>query len=205
MSLLDRWRSLRGPSPSESTDPELAALLQRASALTRASQPTRDLWSGIENRIALLEQAATSHPAGRTALASLFPRPALAAAVALVLVATTAATTLWVAGQNAEPLSDADVRAIAERVRQRDGVSGVHDSLTRMLEARRGDLPDETLAGLEANLLAIDRAIAEIHVALEAHPDDHGLSFLLAEAYRREADLLDRIGWWLRAPEEATS
>jgi hypothetical protein len=67
--------------------------------------------------------------------------------------------------------------------------------------AARGDVE----AYEELNRSHVDRAIAEIPLALEANPNHHALGFLLAEAYRSEAELLERLEWWLRAPAEATS
>ena len=103
------------------------------------------------------------------------------------------------------PPTDAEVAAIAERLRERDGVADVHHSVVAILEAHRADLPPQTVAALEENLRSIDRAIAEIHLALESNPEHHALSFLLAEAYRREADLLERLEWWTRSPKEVRS
>jgi hypothetical protein len=136
---------------------------------------------------------------------TLFPRPVAAAALAVLLVGTTVLTTWWVAQQPPAPLGDAEVSAIAERLRQRDGVADVHQSLVAILDARRAELPPETVEALEENLRSIDRAIAEIHLALESNPDHHSLSFLLAEAYRREADLLERLEWWMRSSDEVRS
>ena len=65
--------------------------------------------------------------------------------------------------------------------------------------------PPETISALEQNLESIDRAIAEIHIALRENPDNHALIFLLAEAYRHEANLLDRVEWWMGASQEARS
>jgi len=210
MSWLDRWRS-RGAGPEhedESSDPQLAALLSRARSLPREVEPGRDLWSGIENRIAQQSEPVPGRPEGWTArcgFASLFPRPVAALALAAVLVTTTALVSTWLAQQPAAPPSDAEVALIAAELRQRDGVADVHESLVAILDARRGDLPAETMAALEDNLRSIDRAIAEIHLALESNPDHPSLSFLLAEAYRREADLLERLEWWMRSPSEVRS
>jgi hypothetical protein len=55
---------------------------------------------------------------------------------------------------------------------------------------------------VEKNLAEIDRAIAEIHLAFEAHPNNGALQFLLAEAYRREADMLAQLEWWTGAERE---
>jgi hypothetical protein len=205
MSWLDRWRrrfdepASEGSEDSEVRDPELARLLDRARSLPRSIEPERDLWSGIENRIS----GRAPEPAPWS-LALLFPRPLAAAAVGLLLVATTAISVLWI-GQPGAPPSDAEMTAIAGQVRARDGVAGVHESIIALLETHRADLPPETVAVLDQNLRSIDRAIAEIHLALESNPDHQALGFLLAEAYRSEADLLERLGWWLQTPPEASS
>jgi hypothetical protein len=203
MKGFDRWRN-RGrelAGDEEPRDPELVSLLERARAMPASQEPQRDLWSGIENQITGLTR---SPQRAGWSVVSLFPRPAVALAAAGVLVATTVLTTLWI-GQQAGPPSDAEVAAIAERLRERDGVSEVHQNLIAILELHRENLPLDTLNALDENLRSIDRAIAEIHLALEAHPDSHALSFMLAEAYRREVDLLERLEWWMRAPSEVRS
>jgi hypothetical protein len=206
MSFFDRWRGLPDDvaGDAEPRDVDLARLVARARALPSQSEPDRDLWSGIENRIAAARSSEAERVA-RSRWAQVFPRPALAAALAVALVAGTSLVTLWVA-QPLEPApAELEIRAIAERVRARDGVGEMRASLRASLESRRAQLPAGTVEALERNLAAIDRAIAEIHLALEASPDDHALSFLLADAYRREAELLERLESWLRVPEEAHS
>jgi hypothetical protein len=184
---------------SEPLDPEMASLLDRARSLPRSIEPQRDLWSGIENRIS----GRASEPAPWW-LSLLFPRPLAAAAVGVLLVATTAISVWWIS-QPVAQRSDAEMAAIAGQVRERDGVSGVHKSIIDLLEAHRTELPPETLAVLDQNLRSIDRAIAEIHLALESNPEHQALGFLLAEAYRSEAELLERLEWWLETPLEASS
>ena len=206
MSFFDRWRRFPDDvvGDTEPRDPELARLVARARALPSESEPGRDLWSGIANRIAAARvPQAESRP--RYPWVSVFPRPALAAAFAAVLVVVTSLATLSVT-RPLDPASEEHaVRVIAERMRARDGVAEMRVSLLEILESRRAQLPAGTVAALEQNLVAIDRAIAEIYLALEASPDDHALSFLLADAYRREAELLQRLETWLYVPEEARS
>ena len=223
MSWLDRWQQIlarlnvrlgarwgRGPrasSDSEVHDPELDALLDRARSLPRSVEPARDLWHGVENRIA---GRAGEIERPRWSLTSLFPRPLAAAGVGALLVAMTALSVFWIAETMRLPggsaiHSDAEVAAIALTLRERDGVSDVHRSIVTILEAHRTELSPETVAVLDENLRSIDRAIAEIHLALESNPDANALRFLLAEAYRSEADLLERLEWWLDTPQEATS
>ena len=206
MSFFDRWRQLPDDlaGDEEPRDPELARLVARARALPAESEPSRDLWSGIENRIAAARASGAEHPS-RPRWVSVFPRPALAAAFAVALVVVTSAVTLWVARPLQPSSEELAIRAIAERVRARDGVGEMRASLLSILESRSAQLPAGTVAALEQNLVAIDRAIAEIHFALEASPDDHALSFLLADAYRREAELLERLESWLQVSEEARS
>jgi hypothetical protein len=121
------------------------------------------------------------------------------------LVVVTSLATLWVTRPLDSASEEHAVRVIAERMRARDGVAEMRVSLLEILESRRAQLPAGTVAALEQNLVAIDRAIAEIYLALEESPDDHALSFLLADAYRREAELLQRLETWLYVPEEARS
>jgi hypothetical protein len=90
----------------------------------------------------------------------------------------------------------AAIAALADSLRQRDGVSAVHRDLLALLEERRAQLPPEVVAAVERNLAEIDRAISEIHVAFEEHPENPALQFLLAETYRREADMLAQLESW---------
>lgn len=209
--LLRRGRRTGDGDDDDETPPEWASLVARARSLPGEARPGRDLWSGIENRIA----GRTAQPErGGGWITSFFPRPLAAAAVAVALVATTAlgVSLYWSrvqAGATAEaPIlasRSEDPSAIAARLRERDGVADVHRNIHALLEAHRATLPPETVAVLEENLLRIDRAIAEIHFALESNPDHHGLAFMLAEAYRSEAELLERLEWWLQESPETTS
>jgi hypothetical protein len=209
---MERWREWwRDPEENEaSPDPELASLLARARDLRDGIEPGRDLWSGIENRISNASPEASPTP---WSLALLFPRPLAAAVVGLFLVATTAISVSYLSGslfgESTESViaesGAVGIAALAAQIRERDGVAGVHRSIRALLEANRENLPPETVAVLDENLRSIDQAIAEIHLALESNPDHHALSFLLAETYRSEAELLERLEWWLHRTSEATS
>ena len=98
----------------------------------------------------------------------------------------------------------AAVRVLADSLRERDGTSGTRHDLLALLDERRAQLPPEVVAAVEKNLAEIDRTIAEIHLAFEAHPNNGALQFLLAEAYRREADMLEQLEWWTSAREPET-
>ena len=202
MSFFDRWRRL--PEDDSEHDEAMQRLLERARTLPRESEPGRDLWRGIENRIRTdAPQRAESAPSRRP-LFGVFPRPVLAATIGLALMLTPTLATLWLA-QPSLPKTDSELRLLANELRDRDGLDGVHESLLAILETRRSDLPPEALLAIEDNLQRIDRALAELNVALRRHPEHAELRFLLAETYQREADLLARLEWWLQAPPGAQS
>lgn len=194
MSWRFRWRS-REPEPP---DPGERALLERARSLPREIEPGRDLWLGIRQRIEQGERERRATPTGWRA--GLRVPAWAAAALAALLVGTGLGAGLWL-GTPGTPLDDpAAVQALAASLRDRDGVAQVRSHLLALLDERRGQLPPDLVATLERNLLEIDRAIAEIHLALEAHPGSPALQFLLAEAYRSEAEMLEQLEWWTRGP-----
>jgi hypothetical protein len=192
--------SLRRRVPEPPSDPEeraaIDALLERARALPRQAEPERDLWMGIRNRI---EMQRAAEPVRAKVWRARLQVPVWAAgAAAVLLAATTIGTGLWLSGPPS--LDDpAAIRALADSLRDRDGMSGMRRDLLALLDERRAQLPPEVVAAVEKNLGEIDRAIAEIHLAFEAHPSSSALQFLLAEAYRREAEMLEQLEWWTRA------
>src|SRR5262245_46718090 len=197
------FRRRRRPPEGPSSPEEQAAverLLARARALPRRAEPQRDLWTGIRNRI---EMPKPAEPARTKLWRARLQVPVWAAGAATVLlVATAIGTGLWLG--RAPSLDDPDaVRALADRLRDRDGMSDMRRDLLALLDERRDQLPPEVMAAVEKNLGEIDRAIAEIHLAFQEHPDNSALHFLLAEAYRREAEMLEQLEWWTsaRGPE----
>ena len=208
MNWWNRWRRPLADrdDKSEVVDPEIERLLARARSLPRNLEPQRDLWSGIENQIntRAVGHGVVAFPSSGW-LATFFPRPLAASVAAIFLVATTAVSVLWLVPPSEESANRANAAVIAERLRERDGVADVRRDLLVLLEVHRDVLPADTLAVLDENLRSIDRAIAEIHMAFELNPDHHALGFLLAETYRSEADLLERLEEWLQDTTEVTS
>jgi hypothetical protein len=196
-----RWRRDPELSPEERAAND--ALVARARALPREAEPERDLWMGIRNRI---ELARAPEPARPRVWHTRVSVPVWGASTAaLLVIATSIGTGLWLS--RPPSLDDpAAVRELADSLRDRDGMSGTRQNLLALLGERRDQLPPEVVAAVEKNLAEIDRAIAEIHLAFEEHPNNAALQFLLAEAYRREADMLEQLEWWTstsaRAPEE---
>jgi hypothetical protein len=191
MSWLARWRRKSQP-PDREEEAFVAALRERARALPREAEPQRDLWLGIRNRIG--EPARRRERAGLWRARLSVPVWAAGAAAAL-LVASAVGTGIWF-GRGPSLDDPAAVRALADSLRARDGMSDTRRDLLALLDERRAQLPSEVVAAVEKNLAEIDRAIAEIHVAFEQHPDNAALQFLLAEAYHREAEMLEQLEWW---------
>ena len=74
-------------------------------------------------------RALEAEPPSRPRWVSVFPRPVLAAAFATVLVVATSTATLWVARPLQPASEELGIRAIAERVRARDGVGEMRADL----------------------------------------------------------------------------
>jgi len=64
--------------------------------------------------------------------------------------------------------------------------------LLEVIDARREELPEETRATVAENLQIIETQIAAISVELSRDPDNPRLARLLAAAYQRELELLQR-------------
>jgi hypothetical protein len=190
------WRWWRREAPlSAEEQAAVDALVARARALPREAEPERDLWLGIRNRIELAAAEPARRPVWRARVS--VPVWAASAAAALVL-AVSVGTGLWL-GRTPSLDDPVAVRELADSLRDRDGMSGTRHDLLALLDERRAQLPPEVVAAVEKNLGEIDRAIAEIHLAFEEHPNNASLRFLLAEAYRREADMLEQLEWWTSA------
>lgn len=71
-------------------------------------------------------------------------------------------------------------------------------------DARRGDLPEESRAALVESLAVIEGQIAAISDELTRDPDNTRLARLLAEAYRRELELLQMAAGLPGAPGRDT-
>jgi hypothetical protein len=173
------------------TRDELARVVARARGV-RYRAPARDLWAPIEQSIA------KSRPARRLVT---FSWPGLAAAAAVV--ALLAGGFAWTIASNRGPRS-------AEVVTAKDTVSPVPGvalgasalavasyreaaaDLERAFAAGRSTLRPETMQVIEANLRAIDRAIAQTDSALQRDPGSAYLNQYLAATMQRKLKLLRR-------------
>jgi hypothetical protein len=149
--------------------------------------PVSDLWPGVAARI-------DPRPARRTTLATrrfAFTLPQLVAASLALIVAS--GGVVWLARMGG-PVTD--FPPVLGEVRPANFGDAAYDEavadLQQTLEAGRGRLDPETIRVLEANLQAIDRAIAQCREALDADPSSVYLNTYLAETRRRKLELLRR-------------
>lgn len=160
------------------------------------TEPTTDLWRPIEASIRAAKPVARR---GRFVTVSLGGLAAAAAIVALIAggfawtIATRRATTVAVTPPRAAVVPDgrlaitsgASALAIAS---YRDAAA----DLERALEAGRGTLKPETMRVIEANLHAMDVAIAQADSALQRDPGSAYLNQYLAATMQRKLKLLRR-------------
>lgn len=154
----------------------LMALLADARALPRELTPGRDLWGGIEGRLA---------PRAPSTVRSIPPRRwrplLLAAAIATVLLGGAALLLL-------RPPARPSVAFTREQARY----LAASTDLARALARDPGHLAPETQAVVGRSLSVVDQAIAEAEAALRADPRNPGLEQMLLARYAQRLELLQR-------------
>ena len=176
---------------------KLRQLLAHATALPGSVAPPRDLWPGIENRIA--------RPSGWSRLFA-WDNPALLAAAAAVIVGLLAvflvhrspgtvrtveipvASTATLERVSAGQAVGDPVLAQAER-----DYEAAANALLAALQQRRRALTPETIAGVQQNLQVIDRALVEVRHALAKDPHSPELNRMLVATHRKKVDVLQRV------------
>lgn len=156
-------------------------------------EPGRDLWDGIQDRIA---PRASTTPQVRT------PRWALVAVAASVILAVTlGVVVLRDAGRapvasvpEARPDDVASVAILASYDAAEDEFRETRDLLLAELESNRDRLDPETVEVVEDNLEIMNRAAAEIREALEHDPENRMLRSMLLASYRKQVGLLKHFG-----------
>lgn len=159
--------------------------------------PSRDLWQGIEARIAAPRVLPFYRKTTFRALMA-----------ASLLVAVTSGVTWRLATRRAQPELPAATMAVSEpnspdavdadlTAANLTAVSGSVTQMDREIAAlqtivgeRRDDLDPATLAVLERNLAVIDTAIAEARAALQADPNSTFIAQQFARAYTSKLTLL---------------
>jgi anti-sigma factor RsiW len=185
---------LAGCAPCREREQQLRQLLAHAAALPRSIAPPRDLWPGIAERI---ERGS----AWSALWASWHPIALAAAAVVLGLAAflwndagPTAVRTVAMpsASPSLRPVTDTAVAdpVLAAAAREYEAAA---TALLQALQRRRGVLPPEDLARVEANLEVIDRALEEVRQALVKDPASPELNRMLVATHRKKVDVLRRV------------
>ncbi len=167
------------------------ALMTAASKLSTEISPERDLWPDIASVI------------NRPQRSRWMPILAQAAAVVLLVGASSMVTYLVVKNDQAvneyQPsfqvtitpdllFEQATYGNLGEDYKQAHGV------VTSRLERELEKLSPEARADVERNLAVIRQAMGDINQALVKEPDNALLQELLAEAYRGELVLMNRVG-----------
>jgi hypothetical protein len=190
---------------SEDLQPEDATLLAALRELPRTAAPERDLWPGIEPRLA-------PRAAPRATLFGFRGWPVqMAAAVLLMVFGGVLSQLLWpsaasvpVASMSTASMSTASVpnASVPEVAPAGSGVRfelaeteylRAKESLWLAVVARRDELSPVTLKVVERNLRIIDEAIGELRRALAEDPGNRHLESLLLANHRRSVELLRRL------------
>ena len=183
---------LRGCDECRATLEELRDVVGQASALTD-SAPEGDLWSGIEERLG--SRDVLPFPV-RDARRVSFTVPQLVAAGLALMVLS--GSMVWMIGvgpapADIPPMAAAGAAGDARAVPVSHAEAGYEEAiadLERALEAGRDRLDPQTVRVIEANLMAIDRMIAQSREALAADASNSFLNMHLADARRRKLELL---------------
>ena len=176
--------------PLDADDTLLAGIQQLSDA-----RPGRDLWTGIEARIA---------PRVATRRSVTFTLPQLALAATLLIAVSGGVS--WLALQprsTAGAPPEAPIQAVAEPaaairtdVERASFADAQYDAavadLERILREQSERLDPQTVMVIERSLQAIDEAIQQSRAALDADPANTYLNSHLADARRRKLDLLRR-------------
>jgi anti-sigma factor RsiW len=156
-------------------------------------EPPRDLWPGVQRRIAEAEATGVLPFRRRWT----FTVPQLAAAAVLMMVVGAGTATLALRDRGT-PASGGLPVAVGSPVVQPAAFAGTasYDAAIADLEqvlADHGDhLDSATVHVLRQSLETIDRAIARARSALESDPSDPYLNAHLAETMRRKVNLMRR-------------
>jgi hypothetical protein len=177
---------------------ELRSLVATAGLLPDAA-PARDLWPGIQARLAPRPVGVALAP-GVNPLSSWRRRvvvsvPQLAAAGLAVMVFSAAAAWL-VAGGSAPGGPGVPAAAVAASPHAEVVLAGYEPAMADLeseYERRRDQLDPETILVVERNLAIIDAAIREAQEALGTDPSSGFLNAHLAETVRRRMTLLREV------------
>lgn len=178
----------------------IRALLRQVHSLPKSIEPGRELWHGIERRIA-------DTPADNVVT---FPRSAVYAfAAAAVVVVLTSVS--FLAAQDKQPATDPGTPNKSMTANPVDNDVPVHfvsstedaeydlalahyqsatEALRVSIEERSDSMEEETWIAVSESLKVIEQAIQDIENALDDDPSNPELRTLLVAAYQKEVGLL---------------
>ena len=162
-------------------------LMQAAGELATEIRPERDLWPGIEEAI------------NRPQRSRWTPMLAQAAAVVMLVGASSLITYTLVKQEPqvievTRPGLAVDQAAFTNRSFLGDDYRMARGSVSAQLNRELERLSPEARADIERNLAVIRQAISDINQALAKEPDNELLQELLANAYREEVAIMQRVG-----------
>lgn len=172
---------------------ELREVVTRARTLP-ARPPADDLWPGIEPRVMAQPRSAVVPFQVRAMRRFSFTLPQLVAAGLALMVMSGGGVWILQHGGRATsmpPIAAADPAVVPAALSDPRYDEAIAD-LEQALAAGRADLDPGTVKILEANLDAIDKAIAQSREALAGDPANVYLNNHLAEARQRKLALLRR-------------
>jgi hypothetical protein len=172
---------------------DLREVVARAGTLP-ARPPADDLWPGIEPRVMSAPGSSVVPFQGRAMRRFSLTLPQLVAAgLALMVMSGGGVWVLQHGGRatSMPPIAAADPTVVPAALSDPRYDEAIAD-LEQTLEAGRADLDPGTVKILEANLAAIDKAIAQSREALAGDPANVYLNNHLAEARQRKLALLRR-------------
>ena len=188
---------------------DVDALVAQASALPPIS-PSRDLWSGIAERLdaPVVPLYSRTPAASQPAAASQSSRRSVSirwfAIAATVLVTVSSAVTWRIARGRVEAAaivaaneramdSAANAAALIPVANASDVYEQEITALRTIVNERFGELDSATVTVLQRNLAIIDKAIADSRAALAKHPNSRVLSSSLDRALESKLALMRRL------------
>ncbi len=162
----------------DSGDLELARAIRD---LEMSIAPTRDLWSGIERKIA-------DHPQGTTGNK---PFNWMPYGVAASLVAAVMSLTVSLGGLNASNANQLGLVSSDESINRMsvEHVQVMNPLVTRFNQVNE-NLAPETLEDIYRNLEIMEAARRDIEARVRQDPDDHRLVEMLMKIHEQELELL---------------
>jgi len=179
---------------------EVQAVVTRAAALPKSIEPPADAWQSIR---ATIERDKEAVMPDRDRSASVFWRrpSAIAAAIVLAAVLSSAGTALYLGARNDAQQSrnvagnvanNAATASLAAFTIEENSYLRNVAVLQDMLDQQEASLAPETVAQLKASLRTIDEAILEARNALARDPANKTLIEMLSGSYRQKMDLMRR-------------